>query len=146
MNGLSKFKIIYMADNFIELYFDMVNPNGYAETLDGSKILHNIAKIAPDRYDEFASYIFGEEGNGSAFLPAGRFVTITTVSMDIRSMVMKVYDFKNDERIPKAMFADYEHLDTIMTVFYLVQPNYKKEYNKFILVDGKIPHLQEKSE
>lgn len=127
-----------MADS-IELYFDMVNPSGYAETFDGNKILHNLNKFAPDRYDEFAGYIFGEDGKGTAFLPAGRFVTITTVSMDTRSMAMKVYDFKDDERFPKMMFADDENLDTIMAVFYKVRPNYKKDYDKFIPVVGEIP-------
>jgi hypothetical protein len=127
-----------------ELYFDKVNPQGYAETFDGDKILYNISKIAPDKYDEFSGYIFGEDGNGSAFLPAGRFITITTVSMDIRSMVMKVYDFKNEERFPKMMFSGDENLETIMGVFDLVRPNYNTDYDKFILVEGEIPHSQEK--
>lgn len=135
-----------MNNRSIKLYFDKVSQKGrHGQTQVGEKILYNLNKIDPEKCVEFTDILMDiKMGDVSAFLPTGRFITIVTASMNVREKTMLTFDLMDNEMGAKEFFKEDPNYDTLMGVFYLIRKQYKKEYDKFILVEGDSPNMKAK--
>ena len=122
----------------IKLYLDEVlNGRANGQTLIGDKILYNLKAMGDGWFDAYTTML-SEYNVATIFAPAGRYLTISTGSLDNNACSMHILDLMNDEKIATHFASQSLGNDEIfMAAWKLI--DYKKDYDKFILVEGDTP-------
>ena len=122
----------------IKLYLDeFFNDGANGQTINGEKMLYNLKALGDGWFDAYTT-ILSEHNVSTIFAPAGRFLTISTGSLDNNACSMHVLDLLNNEDMAKHFAKDsLGNDDLFMAAWKLIE--YEKDYNKFILVQGDVP-------
>jgi len=122
----------------IKLYLDEVfNGGANGQTLTGDKMLFNLKQMGDGWFDAYSTML-SEHNVATIFAPAGRFLTISTGSLEDNACSMHIFDFMENEVVAQHFANEsFGNEDIFMAAWRLIE--YKKDYDKFILVAGEIP-------
>jgi hypothetical protein len=128
----------------IQLYFDKVSNGGrHGQTFSGEKILFNLKAIGGGWFDAYTDMLV-KENKATIFVPTGRFLSAITASLDLNEKNMNTFDLLDNLQMAKHFAAQsLGNNDIFLGAWKLIE--YKKDYNKFILVEGEIPVQQGQS-
>ncbi len=128
----------------IPLFVDEIFQGGFrAITLSGSKIMHNLNAIDHKEYEEYSDML-SEYNEANIYLPAGRFITMSAITLDEKKANMMIIDLLDSN--PQMMNATIAALnnvtnnnreDLIRFLQAVKKIKYSEDYNKFILLEGK---------
>ena len=124
--------------NPIKIYLDEVfNDGANGQTVNGDKMLYNLMALGDGWFDAYTT-LLSEHNNATIFAPAGRFLTISTGSLDKSVCSMHVLDLMDSydmaTHFASQSFGDDE---IFMAAWRLIK--YREDYDKFILVAGDAP-------
>ncbi len=122
----------------IPLFCDNVyNDGSNGDTADTSNIYYNLEKIDKEWFERFTDSVAEHDGS-SLILQAGRFISLTTMTLNRKTHGMVFLDLHNDEDLAKKISSEKggHEEERFMEAFYEISRTYEREFAKFFLVEG----------